>query len=156
MDRMEEGKNIFEDLGWDEEIENLEDPHIPFIASPERERNERSARDQFRDEYVMTPFSKCIQAWKLRAEEDQRRYADKFEIDAVKKNLTKCVGGDPNDVVDLSADILKKPEDVDVEDNSTDIEEVKVVGESSRTLSFRKKMRGLSPHRLPLKKRMID
>jgi hypothetical protein len=31
---------------------------------------------------------------------------DKFEIDAVKNDITKCVGGDPNDVVDLSADIL--------------------------------------------------
>ena len=57
----------------------------------------------------MTPFSQSTQAWKLRAEEDQRRYAAKFEIDAVKKNLTKSVGGDPNDVVDLSADILRKP-----------------------------------------------
>ena len=44
--------------------------------------------------------------------------------------------------------------DVNVDDNSIDIEEVKVAGEYSRTVSFRKKMRGLSPHRLPLKKRI--
>jgi hypothetical protein len=64
------------------------------------------------------------------------------------------MGGDPNDVVDLSADIWLKPGDVN--DNSIDIEEVKVAGESSKTLSFRKKMRRLSPHRLPLKERKKD
>ena len=74
----------------------------------------------------------------------------------MEKDLTKCVGGDPNDVVDLGEDILRKPGDVDVEDNSFDIEEIKVAGESSKTLSFHKKMRGLSPHRLPLKERMKD
>ena len=156
MDRMGEKRDMFEGLGCDEEIENLGEPHIPFNPSPERERDERSARDRFRDDYVMTPFSQSTQAWKLRAEEDQRRYAVKFEIDAVEKDLTKSVGGDPNNVVDLSADILRKPGDVNVEDNSIDIEEVKVAGESSRTLPFRKKRRGLSPHRLPLKERMKD
>jgi hypothetical protein len=70
----------------------------------------------------------------MRAEENQRRYADKFEIDAVEKDLIKCVVGDPNDVIDLSADILRKSRDVNVEDNSIDIEEVKVAGESSKTL----------------------
>jgi len=84
----------------------------------------------------------------MRAEEDRRRYAE--------KDLTKCVGGDPNDVIDLSADILRKPGDVDVEDNLIDIEEVKVAGESSKTLPIRKKMRELSPHRLPLKELMKD
>ena len=104
----------------------------------------------------MTPFSQSRQAWKLRAEKDQRRYADKFEIDAVEKNQTKCVGGDPNDVVDLSADILRRPGDVDVEDNSIDIKKVKVVEKSSKILPFRKNIRELSPHRLSLKKRMKD
>ena len=46
--------------------------------------------------------------------------------------------------------------DVNVDDNSIDIEEVKVARESSKTVSFNKKMRGLSPHRLPLKKRIKD
>ena len=46
--------------------------------------------------------------------------------------------------------------DVNVDDNSIDIEEVKIAGESSRTVYFSKKMRGLSPHRLPLKKRIKD
>ena len=92
----------------------------------------------------------------MRAEEDQQRYANKFLIDAVKKDLTKCVGGDPNDVVNLGGDILRKPGDVDVEDNSFDIEKIKVAGESSKPLSFRKKIRGLLPHRIPLKDRMKD
>ena len=37
--------------------------------------------------------------------------------------------------------------------NETD-QEVKVEGESSKSLSFRQMMRGLSPHHLPLKDRM--
>src|SRR6202022_4131971 len=154
MDRMEEKRDMFEGLGCYEEIANLGEPDIPFNPSPECERDERSARNRFRDAYVMTPFLQSTQAWKLRDEEDQRRYAAKFEINAVEKDLTKSVGGDPNDVVDLSVDIWMKPGDVD--DNSIDIEDVKVVGESSRNLPFRKKRRGLSPHRLPLKERMKD
>ena len=75
---------MFEDLEWDEQIHNLGDPHIPFIPPPEREKDERNTRDRFRDEYVMTPFSQFTQAWKMRAEEAQRRYADNFEIDTVK------------------------------------------------------------------------
>ena len=136
MDRMAEKRYMFEGLGCDEEIENLEEPHIPLNPSPKRERDERSARDRFCDDYVMISFSQSTQAWKLRAEKDQRQYAVKFEIDAVEKDLTKSVGGDSNDVVDLSADILRKPGDVDVDDNSINIEEVKVTGKSSRTFVF--------------------
>jgi hypothetical protein len=148
MDRMGKKRDIFEGLRCDEEIENLGEPHIPFNSSPERER------DRFLYDYVMTFFSQSTQAWKMRAEEDQRRYTDKFEIDAVENDLTKFVGGDPNDVIDLSADILRKPGDVDVDDNSIDIEEVKVARQYSKTLPIRKKMRGLSPHRLLFKERM--
>jgi hypothetical protein len=146
MNRMGEKRDMFEGLGCDGEIENLGNPYIPVNPSHERERDERNARGRFRDDYVMTPFSQSIQAWRIRAEEDRRRYAE--------KDLTKYVGGDPNDVVDLSTDIWLKPGDVD--DNSIDIEEVKVAGETSKTLFFRKKIRGLSPHRLPLKERKKD
>ena len=76
-------RDMFEGLEWDEEIHNLENLQIPFNPTPERERDERSARYRFRDEYVMTYFSQSIQAWKMRAEKAQRRYADNFEIDAV-------------------------------------------------------------------------
>jgi hypothetical protein len=41
----------------------------------------------------------------MRAEEDRRRCAAKLELDAVENDLTKSVGGDPNDVIDLSTDI---------------------------------------------------
>jgi hypothetical protein len=114
MNRMGEKRDMFEGLGCDGKIENLGDPYIPINPSPECERDERSAIDRFHDDYVITPFSQSIQTWRMRAEEDRRRYAE--------KDLTKSVGGDPNDVVDLSADIWLKPGDVD--DNSIDIEEV--------------------------------
>jgi hypothetical protein len=143
---MGEKKDMFEGLGCDGEIENLEDPFIPVNLSPERERDERSNIDRFRDDYVITPFSQSTQTWRMRAEEDRRRYEE--------NDLTKSVGEDPIGVVDLSADIWLKPGDVD--DNSIDIEEVKVAGESSKTFCIRKKRRELSPHRLPLKERKKD
>ena len=43
------------------------------------------------------------------------------------------------------------------EDKSNEMkQEVKVVGESSKSLSFRERMRGLLPDRRPLKDRMRD
>ena len=55
----------------------------------------------------MNSFSQSTQAWKLTVEkEDRQRYADKFKMNVVEKDPTKCVGGDADDVVDLSADIL--------------------------------------------------
>jgi hypothetical protein len=40
--------------------------------------------------------------------------------------------------------------------NETEEDEVKVVGKSSKSLSFRKRMRALLPHHLPLKDRKKD
>ena len=156
MDRKGKERDMCEGLGWDEEIDNLGDPPIPFNPTPNHDRDERSAIERFRDDYVITPFSQSTQAWRMRAAEDQRRYADNFEIDAVEKDNTQYVDGDLNDLIDLCADVLEKPGNVDVEETSIDIEIVKVAGESSKTLPIRKKMRGLSPHRLPLKERMKD
>ena len=136
MDKMGEKRDMFKGLGCDEEIANVGEPHIPFNRSPERERDERSDRDRFRDDYVINSFSQSTQAWKLRAEEDQRRYAAKFENNTVEKDLIKCVGEDLNVVIDLSAD-----EHMDVEDTSIEIEIVKVAGESSKTLHIRKKLK---------------
>jgi hypothetical protein len=45
MNRMREKRDMFESLGCDGEIENLEDPFIPVNPSPERERDERSDID---------------------------------------------------------------------------------------------------------------
>jgi hypothetical protein len=67
---MEETRDMFEGLGYDDEIANLGEPHVPFNPSPDRERNERSAIERFRDDYVITPFSQSTQAWEIRAEKD--------------------------------------------------------------------------------------
>ena len=151
---MGEERDMFEGLGWDKEIVSLGDPHIPFNPLLERER---SVVKRYHDDYEMTLFLQSTQAWKLRVEEeDRQRYADKFKIDVVEKDPTKCVGGDADDVVDLSADIPWKTNDVDVEENSINMEEVKIAVESSRALSFRERMKRLSPHCLPLKERMKD
>ena len=104
MERMGKEIAMFEGLDYDEEIHNLDDPHIPFNPTPERERDERSARDRFPNDYVMTPFSQSTQAWRMRAEEDRRRNEDNFEINAVEKDHTQIVGGDLNDLIDLCAD----------------------------------------------------
>ena len=56
MNRMGEKRDMCEGLGCDEEIKNLEEPHILLNPSSERERDERSARDRFRDDYIMTSF----------------------------------------------------------------------------------------------------
>jgi hypothetical protein len=54
-------------------------------------------------------------------------------------------------------DVPEKDVDVDEDkSNETEEEEVKVVGESSKSLSFRKRMRALSPHHLSLKDRKKD
>ena len=61
------------------------------------------------------------------------------------KDERRCMNIEANDAADLN------------EDKSIDTEqEVKVVGESSRSLSFCDKMRGLSPHCRSLKDQMRD
>ena len=71
---------MFDSLGRHEEIVSLEDLHIPFNPQLELERNEKSAAEQYRYEYVMTPFLQSTQAWKWRMEEEERqRYADKLK-----------------------------------------------------------------------------
>ena len=133
MDRMGEERDMFEGLGWDKEIVSLGDLHIPFNPSSKRER---SVVKQYRNDYEMTPFSQSTQTWKLRVEEDRQQYTDKFKVDVVEKDPTKCLGGDADDMVDLSADIPWKMNDVDVEENSINKEKVKIAVESSKTLSF--------------------
>ena len=54
------------------------------------------------------------------------------------------------------ADVPKKDADLDEDKPNETEQEVKVVGESSKSLSFCKRMRGLSPHHRPLKDRMRD
>ena len=107
----------------------------------------------------MTPFSQSTQVWKWRLEEEERqRYADKFKMkkNVVQKDSRNCVDRDADDVVDLNVDIPWKINDVDSDNNSEDVEEVNIAVESSKTLSFRERMRRLSPHPLPLKERMKE
>ena len=80
-------------------------------------------------------------------QEEQKRYAknDKRRADVQKKDVTRCMNSEANDASDLNVD-----KSIDTEQG------VKVVGESSRSLSFHEKMKELSPHRHPLKERMRD
>ena len=45
MNRKRNERDMCEGLGWDEEIDNLEDLHIPFNPTTKRERDERSANE---------------------------------------------------------------------------------------------------------------
>ena len=53
-------------------------------------------------------------------------------------------------------DVPEKDADLDEDKSKETEQEVKGEGESSKSRSFRGKMRGLSPHHLPLKDRMRD
>ena len=183
---MQEKRDMFDSLGWNEEIVILEDPHIPFNPLSERGRNEKSAVERFRDDYVMTSFSQSTQVWKWRVEEeDWKWYANKFKRRA---DVVDLVNYEVYDVVDFSADIPWKANEVEeeerpqyahnimredvvereedaVEEREEVEDEVNMVGEEEevkkavekpKPFSFRESMQGLSPHRLPLKERMKD
>jgi len=77
---MEEERDVFKGLGWDEEIISLGDIHIPFNPSPEREVNEKSVVERFCDEYVCPPFSQSRQtcSWRVEEEEEGQRYIEKL------------------------------------------------------------------------------
>jgi hypothetical protein len=50
----------------------------------------------------------------------------------------------------------EKDDNLDEDKTNETEQEVKEEGESSKSLSFRKRMRGMSPHHLPLKDRKRD
>ena len=56
----------------------------------------------------------------------------------------------------IHAYVPENDPDLDEDKSKETQQEVKVEGKSSKSLSFRKRMRGLSPHRRPLKDRMRD
>ena len=70
---------------------------------------------------------------------------DKRRADVLKKDATMCMNGEANHAVDLNEDKLIESK-----------KEVKMVGKTSRSLLFRKRMKRLSPHCRPLKDRMKD
>ena len=80
-----------------------------------------------------------------------------MRADQVQEHMESTVGCEVEDVIHLSADIVWTQIEMDSEEESNgEDEEVKDVADPSRALSFREKMKRLSPHRLPLKERMKD
>lgn len=75
-------------------------------------------------------------------QEEYKQYVknEKRRADVLEKDATRCMNNEADDAAKLN------------EYKSNDKEkDVKVVGESSRSLSFRKRMKGLSSHSHPLK-----
>ena len=135
----------------------LADPHIPF--NPAQEHGVSGVK-RYRDDYEMTPFSQSTQTWKSRVEEEeQQQYAERLRMraDRVHEQMESTIGCKLEDAIDLSADIVWTQIEMDGEEESNgEDEEVKDVADPSRALSFREKMKRLSPHRLPLKEWMKD
>ena len=122
---MGDERDMFAGLGWEKEIRSLGEPHILFNPSPEFEF---AAGNRSSDDYELIPFSQSTQAWRWRVHEEQKQYEKKKHE------------GVPEKDVDLDEDKSNEME-----------EEVKVEGESSKSLSFRERMRGMTPHHLLLK-----
>ena len=119
-----------------------------------------SGAKRFRDDYEITPFSQSTQAWKSRLEEeDRQRHVKRIKMrpEKVQKRSEAIVECEMFDAVDLSSDIpwtLTKTND---DEESNDVEQgTKPMAELTKDLSFRERMKRLSPHRLPLKERMKD
>jgi hypothetical protein len=144
MHTMGEERDMFAGLGWEKEIRSLRDPHVLFNPSPE---HDIGAGNQYSDDYELIPFSQSTQAWRWRMHKEQKQYTKnkKRRADVLDKDATRCMNSEADDAIDLNE---KKSNDRQ--------KEVKVVGESSRSFSFRERMKGLSLHRRPLKERMRD
>ena len=119
-----------------------------------------SGAKRFRDDYEITPFSQSTQAWKSRSEEeDQQRYAERVKMrpKKVQKRFEVTVECEMFNAVDLSSDIPWTITETDDEEESNYVEqEAEPMAEATKVLSFRERMKRLSPHRLPLKERMKD
>ena len=150
-------RDPFAGLGWEVEIMRLADPHTPFNPSPERGV---SGAKRFRDDYEITPFSQSTQAWKSRLEEEDRQQhvkRIKMRPEKVQKRSEAIVECEMFDAVDLSSDIPWTLTKTDDDDESNDVEQrTKPMAGLTKDLSFRERMKRLSPHRLPLKERMKD
>ena len=153
----EDETDPFARLGWKVEIVRLADLHTPFNPSPECGV---SGAKRFRDDYEITPFSQSTQAWKSRLEEeDRQRYVEriKMQLEKVQKRSEATVECEMFDAVDLSSDILWTSTETDDDEESNDVEQgTKPIAEVTEVLSFRERMKRLSPHWLPLKVRMKD
>ena len=135
---MRDERDMFVGLGWEKKIRILGDPHVLLNPPPE---HDVGAVNWGSDDYELTLFLQFTQAWRWRMQEKQKQYEknEKRQADVLEKDIDVIEDDDFNE--GKSKDSEKK---------------VKVVGESSRSLSFREKMRGWSPHRRPLKDGMRD
>ena len=153
----EDERDQFAGLGWEVEIVRLVDLHTPFNSSPEREV---IGAKRFYDDYEITPFSQSIQAWKLRSdEEDRQRYIEwvKMRPEKVQKRFEATVECEMFDAVNLSMDIPWTITEMDDEKESNNVEQgAEPMAELTKVLSFRERMKRLSPHWLSLKERMKD
>ena len=153
----EDERDPFAGLGWEVEIVILADPHIPFNPSPECGVN---GAKQFCDDYEITPFLQSTQAWKSRLEEEHRQqYVERIKIrpEKMQKRFEVIVECKMFDAVDLSLDIPWMLTKTDNDEESNDVEQgTKPMAELTEDLSFRDRMKRLSPHQLPLKRRMKD
>jgi hypothetical protein len=142
MHTMGEERDTFVGLGWKNEIRSLGDLDVRFTPSSEQDIH---AGNQCSDDYKFTPFLQSTQAWWWRMHEEHKQYVknEMKRADIHEKDVKRCVNSESNDAVDLNVD------------NPIDTKQgIKLVGESLRSLSFRKRMRHLSPHRYSLDERI--
>ena len=59
MHTMEEKRDTFAGVGWDKEIRNLGDPHVPFNPSPKRDIG---VAKRYSDDYEENTFPQSTQA----------------------------------------------------------------------------------------------
>ena len=153
----EDERDPFAGLRWEVEIVRLADPHTLFNPSPKRGV---SGAKRFRYDYEITPFSQSTQAWKSKLEEeDRQRHVKRIKMrpEKVQKRSEAIVECEMFDAVDLSSDIPWTLTKTDDDEESNGVEQgTKPMAELTEDLSFRERMKRLSPHRLPLKERMKD
>ena len=110
-----------------------------------------SGAKRFRDDYEIIPFSQSTQAWKSKLEEeDRQQYIEpvKMRMEKVQKKSEATVECEMFDAVDLNTDIPWTIIKMDDEEESNDVEQgTKPMAELTKVLSFRKRMKRLSPHR---------
>ena len=80
-----------------------------------------------------------------------------MRLEKVQKRFEAIVEYKMFDTVDLSSDIPWTLTKTDDDEESNNVEQgTKPMAELTKDLSFRERMKRLSPHRLPLKERMKD
>ena len=92
-------------------------------------------------------------------EDDRQQYVERVKMrpEKVQKRSEATVECEMFDAIDLSTNIPWTITEMDDEEESKDVEQrTKPMAELTKALSFLERMKRLSPHRLPLKERMMD